>query len=86
MGRRRFLLAASREKRHRIRHVCVREIDHQGPDEISHSGSAPMQAWQDFLQDLIVQVRLPLAGFPCGFIDREFARDLEIAGAICVNI
>ncbi len=58
MGRRRFLLAASREKRHRIRHVCVREIAHQDPDEIFHSGPAHMQARQDFLENFIVQIRL----------------------------
>ena len=73
MGRRRFLLAASREKR--IRQVCVREIDHQGPDEISHSGPAPMQARQDFLEKFIVEVRLPLADFPCGLINASFKKN-----------
>lgn len=75
MGRRRFLLAASREKRHRIRHVCVREIAHQDPDEIFHSGPAHMQARQDFLEKFIVEVRLPLAGFPCGLINASFKKN-----------
>jgi hypothetical protein len=29
--------------------------------------AASVQARQDFLENFIVQVRLPLAGFPCGF-------------------
>jgi hypothetical protein len=37
-----------------------------------------VQAWQDFLQNLVVEVYLPLAGFPCGFIRSLFARHLEI--------
>ncbi len=75
MGRRRFLLAASREKRHRIRHVCVREIAHQDPDEIFHSGPAHMQARQDFLENFIIEVGLPLAGFPCGLINASFKKN-----------
>ncbi len=72
---RRFLLAASREKRHRIRHVCVREIAHQSADEISHSGPAPMPARQDILENFNVEVRLPLAGFPCGLINASFKKN-----------
>ncbi len=62
-------------KRHRIRHVCVREIAHQDPDEIFHSGPAHMQARQDFLEKFIVEVRLPLAGFPCGLIYASFKKN-----------
>ena len=41
-------------------------------------GFHAVQAWQDFLQNLVVEVYLPLAGFPCGFIRSLFARHLEI--------
>jgi hypothetical protein len=41
-------------------------------------GFYAVQAGQDFLQDFVVEVRLPLAGFLCGFIRRQFARHLGI--------
>ena len=37
-----------------------------------------MEAGQDFLDNLVVEVGLPLASFPCGFIRRQFARHLGI--------
>jgi hypothetical protein len=41
-------------------------------------GFHAVQAWQDFLENLVVEVGLPLASFPCGFIRRQFARHLGI--------
>jgi hypothetical protein len=37
-----------------------------------------VQARQDFWENLVVEVGLPLASFPCGFIRRQFARHLGI--------
>jgi hypothetical protein len=41
-------------------------------------GFHAVQARQDFWENLVVEVGLPLANFSCGFIRRQFARHLGI--------
>jgi hypothetical protein len=71
-------LAGRGEKLHSFLLVARVQIPPERAEQGADPSAAPVQAWQDFLENLVVEVRLPLAGFPCGFIRSQFARHLEI--------
>ena len=71
-------LAGSGEKFHGLRLVTRVQIPAQRAEQGADPRAASVQARQDFLENFVVEVRLPLAGFPCGFIRSQLARHLEI--------
>ena len=60
---------------HGLHLVSRVQIPSQRAEQGADPRAPPMQARQDFLEKFIVEVRLPLAGFPCGLINASFKKN-----------
>ena len=71
----RQFLAECGENFHGLHLVSRVQIPSQRAEQGADPRAPPMQARQDFLEKFIVEVRLPLAGFPCGLINASFKKN-----------
>ena len=71
----RQFLAECGEKFHGLHLVFRVQIPSQRAEQGADPRALPMQAGEDFLQDFIVEVRLPQAAVPRGFINASFKKN-----------